>query len=320
MTGLRDFDGDVSAVLAHLGISDARLIGRGNEGRVYEYRDDWVVKIYRRTNADELDHLSEFLSLLAQQDFPFQTPQILAIGRLEATTFTIERRLPGETLEGRFSALPQDKQRLALRNYFLAVGAIARVELADRPYGHVLSSCQDSGVVAASNWGAFLTWQIGRSVERAGADLAHDVMALGDNVQQLLWLIRTCLDRAPKRLVHGDYYLGNVLFDRDLRVSAVLDFGAHALIGDPRLDVAGAIAFLDLDTTIRPWHIEYVRGLADEHYGGDVRAISDLYTLYYSIYYADTKTTDSLTYRWCVRNLLDTRLWQSALRCTIASS
>jgi putative membrane protein len=321
MTELTGFDGGVLAVLAHLGIPDARLIGRGNEGRVYQYGDDRVVKIYQRASAVELERLAAFLATLAQQELPFRTPQILEIGLLDRTTFTIERRLPGETLEGRFSALSPARQRLALTNYFLAAGAIGRVELADRPYGHVLPlPDDDGGVIAASTWGTFLQRQVARSLELAGADLAQDVEGLGDKVQELLGLVRTYLNRAPKRLVHADYFLGNVLFDRDLRVSAVLDFGAHTLVGDPRLDLAGAIAFLALDSAHRPWHIEFVTARADEQAGRDWRPIASLYTLYYSIYYANTKRSDPLSYRWCTRNLMDARLWQSARRCATGAA
>lgn len=319
MTDLTGFDGggETLAVLAHLGIPDAQLLGRGNEGLVFAYRDDRAVKIYRSAGVEDLERLAAFQALLARQNLPYRTPEILEIGCLNGTSFTIEWRLPGETLEGRFSALSPDEQRLALMNYLLAVEAIGGVELADHPYGHILPSRDDmGGGSAGSSWEAFLTWQIGRSLEKAGDDLAHDVAALEDKVRELLRLIRACLDRAPKRLVHADYFLGNVLFDQDLRVSAVLDFGAHALVGDPRLDIAGAIAFLSLDTAISPWHTEHVTELANERSGRDLRAINALYTLYYSIYYADTRTTDPLTYRWCIHNLMDTSLWQSAQRCT----
>lgn len=320
MTEVTDYDREVSGVLAHLGIPDAQLIGRGNEGRVYAFRDDRVVKVYQRASTGKLERLAALLSTLAQHELAFRTPQILEIGRLDTTTFTIERRLPGETLEGRFAALSADRQRLALTNCFMAAGAIGSIELADRPYGHVLPSGDNGEVIAGTTWEAFLTRQLGRSLELAGADLAQDVEALADKVQELLRLVRACLNRAPKRLVHADYFLGNVLFDQDMRVSAVLDFGAHTLVGDPRLDIAGAIAFLALDTAIKPWHIEFVTALADERYGPTMRPFVSLYSLYYSIYYANTKTSDPLTYRWCTRTLMDTRLWQSAQQCTIETT
>src|SRR5262245_40152061 len=114
MTGLRDFDSRITAVLAHLGIAGARLLGRGGEGNVYELGDDRVVKIYRQGSERELQRLASFQEWLARQGFSFGTPQILEIGRVDETVFTIEPRLPGEKLSGQFSSLSEDQQRLAL--------------------------------------------------------------------------------------------------------------------------------------------------------------------------------------------------------------
>src|SRR5262245_9943305 len=120
MTGLRDFDSRIMTALAHLGIPGARLLGKGGEGNVYELGDDRVAKIYRQGNEGELQRLVTFQEWLARQGFPFRTPQLLEIGRVEETLFTIEPRLPGATLAGRFSALSDDQQRMALANYYAA--------------------------------------------------------------------------------------------------------------------------------------------------------------------------------------------------------
>ena len=74
MEGLRDFDSRATAVLAHLGIPSARLIGKGGEGIVYEFHDDRVVKIYRQGSESELKRLAAFQEWLARQGFPFPYP------------------------------------------------------------------------------------------------------------------------------------------------------------------------------------------------------------------------------------------------------
>jgi hypothetical protein len=113
--------GMVAAVLAHLGIAGAQagaqLLGRSGEGDVYEFGDDRVVKISPRGSERELQRLATFQEWLARQEFPFHIPRMLEIDRLDATVSTIESRLPGETLSGRFSSLSEDQQRLALTNY-----------------------------------------------------------------------------------------------------------------------------------------------------------------------------------------------------------
>jgi aminoglycoside phosphotransferase len=310
VTELSDFDGRAAAVLAHLGVSGARLIGKGGEGIVYEFHDDRVVKIYRQGNESELHRLATFQEWLTRQNFPFRTPQILEIGRVDETVFTIERRLPGATLSGRFSSLSEDQQRQALTNYYAALRLINEVELPDDAYGHVLPTEEYPG--GATTWIDFLDWQLDRSLEKAGADLAQDVEAFEEKTQELRQLLHRYAEDAPKRLVHGDYFLDNVLFDDNLQVSAVLDFGAHTLAGDPRLDATSAIIFLGLETAIRPWHFAHVTALAQEQYGDSILPLKAIYDLYYAVYFANTKLTMPGDYDWCVRAWNDPQRWQSA--------
>ena len=312
MTELSGFEKRATVVLAHLNIASARLIGKGGEGIVYELGNDRVVKIYRQGSESELKRLASFQETLARQGFPFHTPQILEIGRLDETLFTIESRLPGETLSGRFSSLSEDQQRQALTNYYAALRLIDEVELPDYAYGHVLPTEDYPG--GAATWVDFLDWQLDRSLEKAGADLAQDVEAFEEKARELRQLLHRYAEDAPKRLVHGDYFLDNVLFDDNLQVSAVLDFGAHTLAGDPRLDATSAIIFLGLEPAIRPWHFAYVTALAQEQYGGAMLPLKDIYGLYYAIYFANTKLTMPGTYAECVRALNNPEHWQSARR------
>ena len=310
MEGLRDFDSRATAVLAHLGIPSARLIGKGGEGVVYEFHDDRVVKIYRQGSESELKRLAAFQEWLARQNFPFRTPQILEIGRVDETLFTIEPRLPGETLSGRFSALSEDQQRLALTNYYAALRLINEVELPDDAYGHVLPTEDYPG--GAATWVDFLDRQLDRSLEKAGADLAQDIEAFEEKAQELRQLLHRYAEESPKRLVHGDYFLDNVLFDDTLQVSAVLDFGAHTLAGDPRLDATSAIIFLGLEPAMKPWSFAHVAALAQEQYGNSILLLKDIYDLYYAIYFANTKLTMPGDYDWCVRTWNDPQRWQPA--------
>jgi aminoglycoside phosphotransferase len=307
---LSGVDGGVAAVLAHLGIPSARLIGKGGEGSVYEFHDDRVVKIYRQGNEGEPQRLATFQEWLARQGFPFRTPQILEIMHVDETIFTIEPRLPGATLAGRFSSLSEEQQRLALTNYYAALRLINDVELPDYAYGHVMPTEDYPG--AAATWVDFLDQQLDRSLEKAGADLAQDVEAFEEKAHELRQLLHRYAGGVPKRLVHGDYFLDNVLFDDTLQVSAVLDFGAHTLAGDPRLDATSAIIFLELEPAMKPWHFAHVTALAQEQYGDSILPLKDFYGLYYALYFANTKLTMPGDYYWCVRAFNDPQRWQLA--------
>ena len=118
---------------------------------------------------------------------------------------------------------------------------------------------------------------------------------------------------APKRLVHGDYFLDNVLFDDNLQVSAVLDFGAHTLAGDPRLDATSAIIFLGLEPAMKTLAASRMsRRWPRSSMGTAILLLKDIYDLYYAIYFANTKLTMPGNYDWCVRAWNDPQRWQPA--------
>jgi aminoglycoside phosphotransferase (APT) family kinase protein len=307
---LSGVDSRATAVLAHLGVPGARLLGKGGEGIVYDFHDDRIVKIYRQGSESDLQRLASFQEMLARHGFPFSTPRILEIGRVDGTLFTIEPRLPGETLSGRFSSLSVDQQRLALTNYYSALRLINEVELPDYAYGRVLPTEDYPG--GAATWIDYLDWQLDRSLKKAGADLTQDVDAFEEKAQELRQLLHRHAADAPKRLVHGDYFLDNVLFVHDLQVSAVLDFGAHTLAGDPRLDATSAIIFLGIEPAMKPWSFAYVTALAQEQYGDSMLPLKDCYDLYYALYFANTELTMPGDYCWCVRAWNDPQRWQSA--------
>lgn len=97
---------------------------------------------------------------------------------------------------------------------------------------------------------------------------------------------------------------------KDLRLSSVLDFSPHTVVGDWRMDVAGAVTFLGISSSAKQY-IPYMRALAKSKYGPGILSIIDLYLLYYSIYYSDTYKFDKISYDWCVQNLNNEELWNT---------
>jgi hypothetical protein len=87
--------------------------------------------------------------------------------------------------------------------------------------------------------------------------------------------------------------------DGDL--TAIIDFSPVA--GDPRLDLAGALLFLEMTPGARSADAAFVAerlgGAGDE----ELQAIIDLYGTYYALYYSDCRLTDPDLYRWCMRRL-----------------
>ncbi|MFA6572030.1 MAG: phosphotransferase, partial [Bacteroidota bacterium] len=107
---------------------------------------------------------------------------------------------------------------------------------------------------------------------------------------------------------HCDYYLNNVLVNKNLEISAVLDFSVHASVGDKRIDVA-SLAYLNLDKNIRPEYIEYLLNIAKSKYGDDVEKFIKIYGIYYGFYYADTHEFNMDSYKWCIGYINNDKNW-----------
>ncbi len=81
------------------------------------------------------------------------------------------------------------------------------------------------------------------------------------------------------KLVHGDYYVSNVLIN-DGKVSAVLDFNELMLAGDPRMDLASAIIFIgDHGDGSRDHDRSFLISKLEDKYGKNMKAIFHFYKI-----------------------------------------
>jgi aminoglycoside phosphotransferase (APT) family kinase protein len=106
-----------------------------------------------------------------------------------------------------------------------------------------------------------------------------------------------------KCLVHGDYFPGNVFVDDRLTICGVGDFGYTTVVGDSRMDLAGAVVYLEVVDGYRPDDTAFLTRLVEERYGRDMLRWIDFYRLYYSFYFSRCKVDDPRTYEWCIGNL-----------------
>jgi aminoglycoside phosphotransferase (APT) family kinase protein len=158
------------------------------------------------------------------------------IGWVDGNYYTVEQRLP----------------------------ALHAITVSDHAYGQALRLEQS---LSAPTWPAFLRASAERQLACAAAHLRRDVQGLDQKLVRFFPILATLPTDPPKALVHGDYYLGNVLFDEAGRLAAVLDFSPHTVVGDPLLDVAGAVSFLTLSSHITPVEVDHLSERAVARYG-----------------------------------------------------
>ena len=298
-----------AGVLRAVGSPDATLLGSGVESLVFALGPDVVVKIYRSHDTAWQERCETFVTHLAATSPGFGLPVTLDTGFVEGTRYAIQRRVPGRLFA---DVLPQlrgaDRER-ALLSYIDAAEAIGHVELAavapatfapQGRFAHLLGR----GAEPSSSWPAFLrAWSL--------EHLHHDEAGVREDVPTLelalAWydeLLPLAASVTRPSLVHGDYWVENVLIGDDHRITGIVDWSANVLAGDPRVDIAQTIFYLDMLDAFVPADIPFLLGEAARRHGPEIEPIVDLYRLHYALLYAaDCKHYDPLTYRWCVHHL-----------------
>lgn len=287
----------VTLLLEMFDVQPDDLIGTGQEAWVYALGTDRVLRLFRTVvPLDRLQRRLSFYETIRSQKAPFQTPSILELGEYRGQAYWIERRLPGISLASSLPTLAGPTRARALGSYVDAAAAVRTLASPQDPIGEILP---DPPMRRAS-WPAFL-------VDRAGVELQLHRRRLGDQVADpdralgtlRRWAEGTTVDAAA--LVHGDFFPENVLLAEDGTVSAVVDFGPLALVGDPRLDVACSVFFLAGLAGITQSDRDFARTRA-RSFGIDDQVLR-LYSLYYAFRFLGAPRENDGLLRWCASRI-----------------
>jgi aminoglycoside phosphotransferase (APT) family kinase protein len=287
------------AILQRFGAAPGDRIGHGGEATVYALSGERVLRVFHTPHGD-IARIASFYDELAGQDPGFALPRVLEYGEIEGAAYSVDRRMPGRPMMDVLPELAGDRRRTALDAYLSAAEAIGRLRIARPFYGEIMPL----DPIQRATWRAFLHGRVEASLVLSRAHLSDDVPALDD----VLAVVHQRIDALPvtidRRLVHGDYFPGNVMIGDDLAVSGVIDFGSLTLIGDPLMDVSSAIVFLE---AVRPAFVPedaaYLTERAVSSYGADLVETMRTYRAYYALRLSHSKTDDPWLYAWCVRSL-----------------
>ena len=274
------------------------LIGAGQEAYVYALGTDRVLRIFRdRVPLDRLRRRLSFYDAIRSQEAPFRTPSILDVGESHGRVYWIEHRLPGISLTSRLPILAGRARSRAIASYVDAAAAVRTLACPQREIGEILAEPP----IHRASWPTFL-------VDRAGVELQRHRRRLGDQVADpdralgtlRRWAEGGRIDTAT--LVHGDFFPENVLMNEDDgTVSAVIDFGLLALVGDPLLDVACSVLFLTGLAGITQSDRDLARTFA-RSFGVDDQVMR-LYSLYYAFRFLGAPREDGGLQRWCTSRI-----------------
>jgi len=229
-------------ILAHFGIDASALLGSGGESRVFALDDERVLRIFGGTFGEDAGfwRLVDMLDGFPPDLLGVQTPQVLDRGQIGGQQFTVDRRIPGESLDRWLSRPhPTELRRQVLLDHLDVASRLQQLPVDDE--GFRVIALPDR-VPADASLVDLLRAQAEVGIHYSDGLLAAAMPDLGHQCERLFDELSR-RDVAP-RLVHADYFPGNVMVHEG-RLSGVLDFSVHTLAADPVMDQVAAVCFLD---------------------------------------------------------------------------
>ncbi|HEX6254814.1 MAG TPA: NYN domain-containing protein [Euzebyales bacterium] len=225
-------------VLAHFGVDESALLGRGGEARVYGLDDERVVRLsHPGTDLAMLRQRRRLLDDLAGGDIGVALPRVLEQHVIAGRGVSVERRLPGRDALDVLDADGTDRAAL-VRDHLEVARRIATLPCPLRRFGPIIGDAP-----TAETFRAWSVARLGARLARGGPAFAGiDPVAVTDDLLAVL----PPADRPV--VAHLDAFLGNMLADGD-RISAVLDFGGLTAGAIADLDPLLAVAYLAPEIT-----------------------------------------------------------------------
>ncbi len=283
------------------------------EAEVYAYGPDAVLKLYAGTaNLADLHILKDFYDSLERQLVPYALPRIYTVAKEDRFLITIEQRLAGMRMSTVLPALTADQLGAIMQRYLTAALAVSHIQAPPAFDRYKLFDPDRLSHRTNGDWHQFLARYLAHKRAQVTPYLSRDVPQFAAKVQQL----RTVLDqpyRGDERLIHGDFFPGNLLINDDYHIAALLDFGLLTMYGDYLFDIATGWVFFDMYDELKAKAHDRYLGMLLDRLGQNIRGKLYRYVLIYSILSANTYSSNCTDdhYHWCVANLSNQHYWNA---------
>jgi fructosamine-3-kinase len=288
------------AILDKFNVGEEEFLGEGGEAWVYNLGESKVLRIYKgRPSLVEIQRLQAFYRRLNTSKTTFSVPAIENVAELNGDIYTVDNLIPGTEFGKALGTLDGLKRQHALESFWRAAQEVKLLANNDKYFGEELAEQP----IRTMKWPDFLRQKALSLFRTTRQNLVAEIPYV-DKV--MLFFQKECDivdDVKTGSLVHGDYYPGNVFISEMGDICGVADF--YALSGDSRMDLAGAILFLEVVDNATPEDAKVLLDKAVEQYGNNVISVIYLYRLYYCFRFSDCKESDPRTYKWCVSGLKD---------------
>jgi hypothetical protein len=292
-------------ILQNYGIAPDARLSSGMEAEVYAYGPDAVLKLYPGTvSLSDLCTLRDFYASLDRQRVPYALPRIHAVAQEADFLITIEQRLLGTPLSTLLPGLTIAELDAVMQRYLTAALAVSHIPAPPAWDRYKLFDPDRLSDRSNGDWHQFLLRFLDHKLAQVSPYLRRDVPQFATNVQQLA-LVLDQPYRGEARLVHGDFFPGNLLANAAHEIAALLDFGVLTMYGDYLFDLATGWVFFDMYDELKSHVRDRYLAILLDRLGAPVRGTLYRYILLYSILSANTYAADCTDghYRWCVANL-----------------
>ena len=271
----------VKLILQQHSLANADLLGEGDEAQVYALGPDHVVRI-GKAPADRglTTRRRAFYAALDPARVSFRLPTIVQEADRDGVSYSVERRIAGRSLANALPDLEGAARQRALTAYAETATSVRRIGYAQDGFGEVLAAPP----VRSAAWADFMLSRAGGCLA-AHHRIAEHVGQADRALGRLEYMLAPCGAVRPE-LVHGDYYPANLMVGADGPVTGLIDFGLLTVMGDWRMDAAGAVLYLTGMAGITPEDKRIVLDHLKEH------------RLFYAFRLLDTSKAGLL--RWCV--------------------
>jgi aminoglycoside phosphotransferase (APT) family kinase protein len=233
-----EMDAARNHILQKYQVAPEAWLSSGMEAEVYAYGPDAVLKLYAgaASHADLLT-LQAFYNALDRQHVPYALPRIHTIAQEDHFLITIEQRLAGTRLSTMLPTLTTSQLDTVMQRYLSAALAVSSIQAPPTWNRYKLFDPDRLSERSNGDWHQFLVRYLRHKLAQVSPYLSRDVPLFATKVQQ----ISTVLDqpyRGNYRLIHGDFFPGNLLVNADHEITALLDFGLLTMVGDHLFDLA----------------------------------------------------------------------------------
>jgi putative membrane protein len=288
-------------MLNEFGVTPADLLGRGGESEVYALGNERVLRIYKQGVSPAYVELRRaFYADLERRGPPFEVPGALEAGERGGRLFVVERRMRGRDFGAVLPQLRGAERERALASFLEVAAQIGAIAMPGLPFGELL---MPSDPIRRASWPQYLWDRAQRSLAASRADLDQDLPELDAAMARFQEDLAQVAGLADGALCHGDYFPANVFIDSSHTICGVGDFGYTTVVGHPLMDVAGAVAYIELADSGGPADAELMARIVAERHGAAALDIVRLYHAFYALYFSFCKGSDDHAYWWAVRSL-----------------